>query len=322
MKKVVKSIGYSKCLVLAGSLLMSPSALSAGKKPVTDTTPSCGTPSGYTTPNPRRKVILLPIQTKAFQLPNGSVVSLNADLESLLKGSLSNNPSFTVTDPSSSYLCDTHLEIRSAVTTLDMNVVDFGVTFGYSPAGVQTGLTNITGQANVKVGTLTMNFDVYQCIAGSCSSVAGTTVTQASVSGSLNMVIDFNSVTSSPSLVFNTPLGTIIQKMMLSGMNALASSSRLNELAWQATVRDYIPAAGLVIFDAGVNSGIGLNQAFEIYAQSQDPTTPMCNTVRTVAYAHTTQVDTVASTALIDQVIRPEGVQIGDVVMIHTVAVK
>lgn len=305
--------------IASSSLFASTSYAAAKGAP---SAPSCGTsPSGpaLTTPTPVRKVVLRPIGTKAFQLPNGSAVNLSADLQSMEVTAVTSTPSFSPTDETSYGPCNSHLEIRAAVTNFQLDVANVGVSFGYNNSSVIDAGASITGKADVKVGTISMDFSVWDCVGNQCSAVAADTETQATVGVNLSLQIDFSSITTGPSLVYNTPLGNILKTMMLKGMSNLAASSRLIELPWEAQVKDYIPSAGLVIFDAGVQSRIANNQAFEIYAPTDASAFGTCNVYKTVAYVHTTSVNTVSSTALVDQIMSSSrDIQPGDVVMIRS----
>jgi hypothetical protein len=78
----------------------------------------------------------------------------------------------------------------------------------------------------------------------------------------------------------------------------------------------------MFIFDAGVQSRIAANQAFEVYAPVDSSIQGSCNVYRTVAYGHTTNANTVSSMAIVDQILDSRGIQEGDVVMIRTVAAQ
>jgi hypothetical protein len=295
----------------------STAAFGAAKPPAN---PSCNPNPGITTPVPVRQAVLTSVGTTPFSLPNGSTVNLGADLQALLATAVTSSGAFSPTDPAlpgQTDPCDTHLEIRAAVSTLELNATTIGVSFGYTPSGATSTVTNVNGSVAVSIGTIAMDFGIWECVSGRCSEVAASTASQATAGVNLNLTIDFSSVTTSPSLIYNTPLGDAIRAIMNNGMKTLAGSPNLAQLSWTATVKQWEAGPGLLIFDAGTNVSLAPNQAFVIYAPA--PSTGACGVFQAVANAHTTAVTTVSSTALVDQVLDPLGVQVGDVVMVRAV---
>ncbi len=294
----------------------------AGKKPSDN--PSCGSPTSpvFGIPRPVRRVVLQPIGTKAFQLPNGATVNLTADLQSILNTAVASSSAFTPTDPGQVDPCDMHLEIRSAVTNFELEVANIGLSFGYTPSGSIPVLTNpgVNAKMNVRVGTIAMDFSIWSCVGTRCSAIGAANATHLTSGVSLGIDIDFGVIKTGPSFVYNTPMGDILRTIMNDGMKKLSSSNRVNELPWQASVKEFIPSVGALIFDAGRQDRLALNQAFEIYAPVDATSSGVCNVYEVVAYAHTLSVDSVSSTALIDRTLSSRGVRAGDVVMIHDVS--
>lgn len=275
-----------------------------------------------TTPQPLRKTVLQPIGTKVFQLPNGSTIDFNADLQSILPTAVTATAAFRPIDPSSMNVCNTSLEIRSAVTSFQLEVLGIGATFGYSPAGQLGSVTNITGKATLRVGLISMDFSVWRCTDGVCSAVAASNSTNFTANITGDIEVDFDKIKTGANLVFNTPLGEVLRLVMLDGMRQLADSPNLNELPWESRVREYTPAAGTLILGDGYQSRLQPSQAFEIYAPTNTSSTGVCNVYKTVGYVHTLSVDTVSSTAIVDRISDSRGIKVGDIVMIHAVPEK
>jgi hypothetical protein len=293
----------------------------ASKKP---SHPAGGAAPGLTltTPFPVRSVILQQIQTKAFQLPNGSTTNLSADLQSILNTAVTSTTAFSPTDPFAADPCNTHLEIRSAVTSFDLDIAEVGISIGYSPDGQMGPVTGINGSVNAKIGNIAMDFSVWECDDSKCSSVAATTANHVTAGVNLSLMIDFAMVKTGPQLIYNTSIADALRKIMMKGMFDLSASARLNALSWKSRVREYIPNVGVLIFDAGFQSRLAPNQAFVVYAATDASVTGACHVFKPMAYIHTTSVDTVSSAAVVDQVLDSRGVQDGDVVMIRQVSAK
>ncbi|MGK5087551.1 hypothetical protein WDW86_08330 [Bdellovibrionota bacterium FG-2] len=303
-------------LVLAFFPYPQSDSYAAGKKKPTPE--SCNTNPGPTTPTPTRRAILLPFQTKAFQLPNGSQVNLSADLDTVFSTAVTVGQAFSPTDPSDNDACDMHIELRAAISTLELNAFEAGVTFGYAPAGASNPVSNITGKTTVKVGTIAMDFSVRQCVGSRCSAIAAVSANHLTAGVDVKFDIDFNEVKTSTNLIYNTPLGGILRKIMNDGVKRLSADPAVANLNWKATVKESVPEAGMFIFDAGTQSRIFPNQSFVVYAVT--PATGICSLFHVVGYAHTTQVDPVSSVAFVDQILDPRGVQPGDIVMVRVVS--
>jgi hypothetical protein len=298
--------------ILLGLIFSSTFAFAMAKPPATGG--SCSTGPG--TPNPLRKVVLRHVGTKPFHLPNGSVVDINADLDSMLSTSTTNTANLVpLSAPASSDPCDSHLELSAAVTTLELDAWEFGATFGFTPSGELGTISNLKANAKVKIGTIGMDFAVWQCTGSSCTSQVASNATQATASVSLDLEIDFSTITTGPGLVYNTPLGDAVRKIMDQGVGLLSSSPRLSLLPWYATVREYDTGPGAVLLDMGTQDRIGTSQTFTVF--SPIAATSSCPVFKPAAYVHTTEVENVSSYAQVDTVLDASGIKTGDRVMVR-----
>jgi len=201
------------------------------------------------------------------------------------------------------------------VSTLELNVAEFGLTIGYKPTGENVPVTSLNGKANVKIGTISMDVGVWQCSRGNCVELAAATANHATAGVGLSVEIDFGVVTTGPSLVANTALGPILRTILQQAVSQLSRNPRLSKLAWSATVREVSPSGDVVIFDAGTQSALEPNQAFEVYAPSVAEGS--CDVYRTVAAVHSDRVDTRSTTAQVDALYGSRGIKAGDVVLIR-----
>ena len=294
----------------------------AGKKPGAISCPITSPPPPplFSTPFPVRNLRLAQIGTKAFQLPNGVLADLSVDLQTILGTAVTSTPVFAPSDPLTEDPCNSHLELRSAVTTFQLDVVEAGVSFGFSPAGSLNTVSSITAGAHVKVGMIAMDFSLWQCEGGSCFAVAAATSSQLTTGGNLTFEADFSLMKTGAALAFHPVLGPVLRAIMEDGMNQLASSSRVSELPWRTLVRDYNPNSGVLTLSRGAQSRLLPNQTFEVYAPTDTTAQGVCDVYETVAYVHTSAVNAVSSEAVVDQILNPRGVQKGDVVMVRAAA--
>jgi hypothetical protein len=160
-----------------------------------------------------------------------------------------------------------------------------------------------------------MDFAIWECSGGTCSADVATSATHITAGVNVNLTIDFGAITTGPSLVFNTPLGTALSQIMNQGMNNLSASPKLPDLPWFATVTALLTGPNALI-DMGSNNRLGTNQTFTVYSTVPD-TSSSCPAYKPMAYVHTTEVDSVSSYIQTDTTLDPAGVQVGDRVMVR-----
>ena len=250
-------------------------------------------------------------------LPNGVRADLNIDMQTILNTSVTSSSVFSPTDPGSKAPCNTHLELRSAVTTFQMDVMESGVSFGFDPTGSLNTVTSITGEAKVRVGLIAMDFSIWQCKDTGCSSIAAATSNHTIVGGDIIFNVDFGKIKTGAEFIVNPVLSSAIRSIMTDAMKTILSSPRIPDLSWSAQVRSYNPATGVLVFDEGDQSHLAPNQTFVIYAPTDRSAEGVCNLFQVIAYIHTSEVNPVSSQALVDQILDPRGIQIGDVIMVR-----
>src|SRR5689334_9977122 len=121
-------------LSLVLGLVASGNVLAAGKKPPSNGGGgSCGPGGGTgTQANPIRKVVINPVTTLPFNLPNGSRVDLQADLTTILATAVAESGVFVPLESSNSEgggvddQCGVRLEIVAGVSSFQASVVDMG----------------------------------------------------------------------------------------------------------------------------------------------------------------------------------------------------
>lgn len=307
---------YFSVSVFGTLILIAQLGFAAGKAPSRSTNGSQalkGAQSGLA--NPIRKVVVHSVGTKAFDLPNGSSMDLSADLDTMFVTALTNHSRLAPSLGSPETSCDSHVEVRAAITTLELNIAELGIKVGYSPKGsIPTQSSNLGGEVKVKGGTIAMDFSVWQCDQGHCYAVVAATTTHMVLGTELSFGLNLGQIKIGPNLIYNTPLGGLLRKMMEAGVKQLAASPKTSTLAWQATVVSVSPSDGSAIIDVGARELIEPNQELVVYA----PVTSggSCRVYQSIAYVRTIQVDTVSAITQVDQVLSPRPIEVGDVVMV------
>ncbi len=189
-------------LVSAEVVYRERNVIAAGKKaPATTEPQACAVPTNPLK-QPLRAVVLKPIATKPFMLPNGATVDLNSDLQAMLATATTDTMVFSPSDPLTQApgVCDEHLEIRAAVSTLELNAFEFGLSFGYTPSGSDSVITNLTGQTKVRIGTIAMEFGVWNCLGARCTEIIAASSSHATAGVDVQVNIDFGMVKTGPAL--------------------------------------------------------------------------------------------------------------------------
>jgi len=302
-----------KVVSLFIALIFTQSAFGAGKKP----SPTDPVGPVFSTPSPLRKVILKPVKTKPFFLPNGVRVDLQQELDAIFLTSLSEASSFAATEVSVEDPCETTIEIRPEVSTVQMDVSELNLTFGYSPAGPWVPGQSATAEFDVKVGLIAMEMSIWECSKRDCHLVYATSANQSTANSTGKIRLNFGTIRAGVDFSHHPVVQEVFRKIALDGISRLASTPRLSELSWRATVREYHPDSGILIFDQGVQSRLRPNQTFVVYAVT--PETGVCDVYKPVANIHSTEVDTISTQAIIDQIRDLRGIEVGDQVMIKNV---
>ncbi|MBC7690913.1 MAG: hypothetical protein H7222_04035 [Methylotenera sp.] len=306
-----------------GTLVFSSPTHAAGK-PRPQPTPDPVKVPAMTQPSPVHPVHLLEVGTQAFHLPNGAKIDLTADLPQILETSISATPNFRVVNSTLSNgplispvadPCVPHLELKAAITSLDLNVAGVGIKFGYSPTGETGTVTNMNGKVQLNVGLLAMDFSVRSCLNGQCETAVATYTTHATTDVSGQIEIDFGQIKTGTDFLFKTALGKLIRSSMDAGMQKLAASPYLDRLPWKTSVTFFDPNTGEVTLGAGAESNLTGRQTFGVYQEI--PSAGICPAYRSIAYIHTDRVDVGTSTAIIDQSFEGAIVKVGDTIRIR-----
>ncbi len=306
--------------VLVSLILFAAPVLAVGKKPLTSTAGKPIAAAPVQVPKPFREAFLAKIKALPFTLPNGAKMDLSVDLRSVMESATARGSLFRITDNPASGECDTYLEIRAALTTLDLDVFGAGIKFGYSPTGeFLPGSQPISGTARVDVGLIGMDFSVWRCSARdphdqSCAQIIASRVTHSMVDAELKMQFDFSQIQASADLIYKTPLGNTIAKMMTYGMSAVTAHERFDGLPWRAEVRE-VAAGGKIWISAGEAEHLAVGDAFSILAPATQGACDAYRVVGTVKAVSPSSPVSLSATVEWQDSERP--IRAGDVVMIR-----
>lgn len=266
---------------------------------------------------PVRHVVVKPVKTQPFTLPNGSTIDLTADLNAILQTVITETPTLAPSDPAISIdPCTVHLEVRSNVSTVELNVTEFGLKFGYTPTGSIGVVTGANAELNVKVGVIAMDFSIWECTGDQgCVSVAASTASKKTSKTEAGIRVDFGTIGTGAGFITQTAFGALFRDLMRTGMGNIASSARLHELSWMAIVRDYDASSGKILFDRGAADRIKVGQDFVVYEPA--PSEGRCGVFRPLAYVKTERVDTESTLANVTDSLDTRRIEPGALVLVR-----
>ena len=303
-------------------ILIAQLGIAAGKAPSQTVTPvtSSRTPNGGQSglANPSKPATVHPVGTKPFNLPNGAQMDLSADLDAMFGTALNSNSSLSPAFGSVDGICDARIEVRAAVTTLELDLTEVGIKIGYHPGGSYSTSTGLSGEVKVKVGTIAMDFAVFKCQQGACNQIVSSHADHATTGTAASFGIDLGQIKIGPNLIHNTALGGIIRQIMEKGVRDLAADPRFSVLHWQANVISVSPSDGSAIIDVGVRDRLAPNQILGIYTVVNPTNGSACKSYTAFAYARTIQVDMVSTTIQVEQVLSSKPIEVGDIVMVKS----
>lgn len=299
--------------LITSSFLSGEASWAGGKKPSTD--PGAGNCTPHQPILPSYRVILQPVQTKPFRLPNGVTVDLQQELNAIFNTAVTETSVFSPFEPGSDGSpCDNWIEIRAAVSTFQMDVTKLGIRFGYTPAGSSVPGQTAEGQVDVSFGTVAMEFSVWEHTPEGFQAVVAKSASSTTTDITGSFKLNFGTIQTGADFAHHPAVQNAIRKIMNAGLDQASKSARLSELTWKATVREVIPEAGTLIFDKGIDTRVSLNQHFVVYAVTD--ATGVCNVFKPVAEVSASRVDPISTQAVIVQQFDPRGIQVGDVIML------
>ncbi len=275
---------------------------------------------------PLRPVIVRPMVTQGFRLPNQQMIHLGLDLDSILRAAVLSSERLVPQTSELNNECGIHVELQARVTTMQFDVLQFGLSFGYTPTRLLEVDRLLQTDLDIRVGVIAIDLSLWECSLEHCVAMAAATITESPATVDWSATINLGLTMTGPRFLYSTPIGTLMRKMFTSGIRALESSAHFHALSWQARVREVRPETGDFVFDAGWQSRIERNQRFVIYAASgltgSAGSNSNCEVYDVVATARTVRVDPVSSVALIEERFGSGVVHEGDIVMVGRVERK
>jgi hypothetical protein len=150
------------------------------------------------------------------------------------------------------------LEITGNVNSFEFQSSG-GVTFGYTASGASNG---IGGSASLQISKASLDVSMQGLNPFNLQQLVGTEVTSSQTATNINATIDFSQFNVSPSYYGSTPLATVSENALVSGVKNIKSS--YDSVGWIGRVIQ-IEASNAVVLNGGYVTGMMVGDTFTVY---------------------------------------------------------
>lgn len=252
----MKRILILQCLSL---LLLIPEASGFGRRSANPTPPSS---DSAVQAIPIRGVELAHVTVPAFYLPNGNRVDMNTDLKALVDTEINRSRYFrtVVSQPNN------RLVITGGVTSLELDILQFNLRIGWTPAGPIpiVGNPTLSGAVDLKLSNLSMDFKIYDRLTGETYLASYTNERLSNLSFQIR--VDIGQIGTSIELLTRTKLADAIRNATADIVRNFENNQRLHYVPWETYVLGVAASASELTIAAGGRSGLKTGFAFSVYS--------------------------------------------------------
>ncbi len=247
---------------------------------------------------PTRLLELGSVSAGSFQIPNNMRVDLSIDLPTLVDSEVNQSAKFrtfrpTIESGGQAMAIPAHGVLKASITSIELDFASIGVKVGYRPGGLASSNTStdtasntststgtgtstdignvssasgvqLNGEVTVKLSAISMDFRVVDSVTNATYGAAS--ADHVTTALNLSFKVDFTpGLSIGPEAQFRSRLSVAIRALMAQGMAKLAATPHINYLPWAASVREVDQARGLILFDAGVQTGLVVGNILSVY---------------------------------------------------------
>lgn len=304
------------CLALGLALFSAPnSSFAFGKQP-TEPPPEEKPQPAEQQARPYRFVHLAHVTTPAFYFPNGVRADFNADLDKIIETGINGSQHLRTQNGAEV----PRLLITGGVTNLEMDVMQLNFKIGWNQNGpLPISGTNATGEVDLRLSALSMDFKVYDRVTGRTYLAAYTNEQLANLK--ISVKVNLETITSSLDVLYKTKMADAIRLATADVMKKLEGNADFDLLPWQATVIGLDGGHSFAAFGAGARVGVKAGDVYTIYSACESPAGGECFS-RFLADVKTERVgaETAEAVPLTDRD-SLHGVRTGDVVYVKSLTV-
>ena len=219
---------------------------------------------------PYRYVQLSRVTVPPFYLPSGRRVDMNSDLGAIIETEINQSEYFR------SGGSDSRLVISGGVTSMEMDVTQLNIRFGWNPNGALPIFPGriVEGEFDLRLSTLSMDFKIFDKYTGETyvASYTNENISELNFKVKVNLL----NLQSTLDLLTKTKLTEAIRKATRDVLENISEHPNFHYIPWNAHVLHVNEAKDSLFFNAGVLQGVKEGDIFSAYSSCSDNREEFC----------------------------------------------
>jgi hypothetical protein len=217
---------------------------------------------------PTRNVGLAQFLSTPFTLPNGVKVDMSTQLPNIMPTEITQKSSGRLRALNEA--TGARFVLKGGLTSFEANNFTNSLTIGFKPGTGDIGsgtIAGATGALTFNVGSLDMNFYIVDTADQEVVGVGQGSAVEGGVG--LSVSLDFTVITTADQFVFQSPMTPVITTAIDNALKQMTTDKNTNvQMDWSAQVTAVNTGAGTLVFNAGIQSNIQVNNVFNVYDNS------------------------------------------------------
>jgi hypothetical protein len=258
MHSSIWSHGLRTILTTAIFLGYPVSGYAFGHKPPKETQPPA---PQFQQAKPYRVLELSRVIAPAFPLPNGENVNLTSELNTLIDTTINTSRYLRTSGANKSRLI-----ISGGITALEMDILQFGIRFGWNKGGAIpiSGMPNVSGEVDFHLNLLEMDFKIYDRLTGQAYVANYTNQEMSNLN--INVHANISELQLAIDIIQKTGIAEAVRVATTDIMAKLENDSKFDLIPWEAEVLGVDSENGKLTFNAGSANGVRATDVYSVYS--------------------------------------------------------
>lgn len=212
---------------------------------------------------PFRYVTLDAVTVPAFYFPNGQRADFNVDLNRVIESEINNSRYFR--SQFANPVGQSRLAVAGGITSFEADALQLNLKIGWNKNGVINAPANATGEVDLRLTALSMDFMVYDRVTKQVymSSKTDETLSQLKIQVKVNLA----NLNGSLDIFYKEVMAKAIQIATHDIMANLENHQNFDILPWETKVNGVDAAASVVSLGAGNAAGVKKGDVYSIYTE-------------------------------------------------------
>jgi hypothetical protein len=210
---------------------------------------------------PYRYLELDKVTVPSFFLPNGSRVDYNIDLNALIQTKI--NESRYLRTRMSVPEAPSRLVITGGITSFEADVAGTNLKIGWNKGGVLVPGQTVTGEATIRLTSMSMDFLIYDRVTKATRLSASTDQTLTNLK--LEVKVNLANIDLSLNSFYQQVLAEAVGRATADVMKRLENRSDFDTVFWQAAITGKDENAGVVGLSLGAADNVRVGDIYSIY---------------------------------------------------------